>query len=643
MSRWLRTSSCAGRWKFLENEGGDFGFRPKQAREALDEYQSEAQKKANAEVANAKGLIDTARAVVGNPSTVVMAAIESVPSIGAGGVVGRGVLAAAPKVGGIVAGAMGEGVVSAGQNAEQVRQETPGGLLTPEQSGVLAASGALTGALSLVGGKAAHAMGISDINTLAAGGAGETAKKGFIKRFLEGAVSEGLLEELPQSVQEQVAQNYAQGKPLDEGVNQAAVLGLFTGGMIGGSVAGIHTMQPTQKPGPEKALADLDAAQDVDAAVAAAIDLADSYTHLAGAVTDYLTPGAMAAAAQLPEGRTALTGEAQRQALDAQAKALGTAQNAGFEAERNAALEQAGVAQELAVGTPQQGAAERYADLTPMDLKQARNRLLVMRDQAEGDPNSLVIVKHPSQPGAFAIQELPAPGTGMPAEPAPLAQTPTSVQAKIEEASLAGKEANRQLEDRQRQEMITRTMQSISDRGGVASPEEAKILREANLGRPYDRIDPGLSTTEPTLKTDDKLTRATGIQLPGQPRSTTVYGSDAQTAAEMAAQRESQATATIAPKQQAEQQANPPAQPPSMLAIADALMRAPFKRTADQKAVINAARQHYTAKEMETLQRAADNPASLSAEERIWIKGKAQSDQILPGVKRLSMVTRRTG
>ena len=619
--------------KFLENEGGDFGFRPKQAREALDEYQSEAQKKANAEVANAKGLIDTARAVVGNPSTVVMAAIESVPSIGAGGVVGRGVLAAAPKVGGIVAGAMGEGVVSAGQNAEQVRQETPGGLLTPEQSGVLAASGALTGALSLIGGKAAHAMGISDINTLAAGGAGETAKKGFIKRFLEGAVSEGLLEELPQSVQEQVAQNYAQGKPLDEGVNQAAVLGLFTGGMIGGSVAGIHTMQPTQKPGPEKALADLDAAQDVDAAVAAAIDLADSYTHLAGAVTDYLTPGAMAAAAQLPEGRTALTGEAQRQALDAQAKALDTAQNAGFEAERNAALEQAGVAQELAVGTPKQGAAERYADLTPMDLKQARNRLLIMRDQAEGDPNSLVIVKHPSQPGAFAIQELPAPGTGMPAEPAPLAQTPTSVQAKIEEASLAGKEANRRLEDRQRQEMITRTMQSISDRGGVASPEEARILREANLGRPYDRIDPGLSTTEPTLKTDDKLTRATGIQLPGQPRSTTVYGTDAQTASEMAAQREAQATTAIAPKQQAEQQANPPAQPPSMLAIADALMRAPFKRTADQKAVINAARQHYTAKEMETLQRAADNPASLSSEERIWIKGKAQSDQILSGVK----------
>ena len=619
--------------KFLENEGGDFGFRPKEAREYLDTFKSEAQKRADAEVANAKGLIDTARAVVGNPSTAVMAAIESVPSIGAGGVVGRGVLTVAPKAGGIVAGAIGEGAVSAGQNAEQVRQETPGGLLTGEQSAVLATSGAVTGALSLLGGRVAHAMGISDINTLAAGGAGETAKKGFVKRFLEGAFSEGVLEELPQSVQEQVAQNYAQGKPLDEGVNQAAVLGLFTGGMIGGTVAAAHTTQPQQKPGPEKALADLDAAQDVDAAVAAAIDLADSYNHLAGAVTDYLTPGAMAAAAQLPEGRTALSGEAQRQALDAQAKALGTAQTAGFEAERNAALEQAGVAQELAVGTPQAGAAESYADLTPMDLKQARNRLLVMRDQAEGDPQSLVIVKHPSQPGAFAIQQLPAPGTGMPAEPAPLSQTPTSAQAQIESAAMVGKEANRRLEDKQRQEMITRTMQSISDRGGVASPEEARILREANLGRPYDRVDPGLSTTEPTLTTDDKLTRATGIQLPGKPRSTTSYGSDTQAASEAAAQRESQATTTIEPKAPVEQQAAPAAQPPSMLAIADAMMRAPFKRTADQKAVLNAARQHYTSAQMETLQRAADNPASLSAEERIWIKGQAQADQILSGVK----------
>ena len=447
--------------KFLENEGGLVGFRPKQAREFLDLGKSEAQKAADAEVASAKGLIDTARAVVGNPSTIVSAAIESLPSIGAGGVAARGALAIAPRLGAVAAGALGEGVVSAGQNAEQVRQESPDGLLTGEQSGVLAASGALTSVIGLIGGKAAHALGINDINTLAAGGAGEVAKKGFVKRVLEGAFSEGVLEELPQSVQEQVAQNYAQGKPLDEGVNQAAVLGLFTGAAMGGGVSSLQSPRLPERPTPEKAMSDLEAAQDVDGAIAAAIDLADSYSNLTGAVTDYLTPGAMAAAAQVPQGRTALRGEGQRQALDAQARAIDQAQNAGFEAERTAALEQAGVAQELAVGTPKESAAANYVDLTPMDLRQAKNRLLIMRDELandlvmkgtpEGDPNRLVITPHPSQRGAFAIKTLPEPGTGVPAEPAPLAQSPNSVQAQIESAALAGKEANRRAEDAQRQ------------------------------------------------------------------------------------------------------------------------------------------------------------------------------------------------
>ena len=619
--------------KFLENEEGLIGFRPKQAREFLDLGKSEAQKAADAEVANAKGLIDTARAVVGNPSTAVMAAIESLPSIGGGGVAARGALAIAPRLGAVAAGALGEGVVSAGQNAEQVRQESPGGLLTGEQSGVLAASGALTSAIGLIGGKVAHALGINDINTLAAGGAGEVTKKGFIKRVLEGAFSEGVLEELPQSVQEQVAQNYAQGKPLDEGVNRAAVLGLFTGGLLGGSVAGIHGTRPPERPTPEKSMSDLDTAQDIDGVIAAAIDLADSYTSLTGAVTDYLTPGAMAAAAQVPAGRTALSGEGQRQALDSQARALGQAQTAGFEAERTAALEQAGVAQERAVGVPKESAAADYVDLTPMDLRQAKNRLLVLRDQAEGDPNQLVITPHPSQRGAFAIKTLPEPGTGMPADPAPLAQSPNSMQARIEAAALAGREAARRSEDAQRQDMITRTMEAINARGGVASPEEARLLREANMGRPYDRIDAGLSTTEPTLTTDQRLTRATGIQLTGQPRSTTTYGGREQDQAEAAAQREGQATYTVQPKQPVETQTGAPAEPPSFLSLADALMRAPFKRSATQKAVINAARQHYTAEQMETLQKAADNPASLSSEERIWIKGQAQSEQILSGVK----------
>ncbi|QNK66100.1 PLxRFG domain-containing protein [Variovorax sp. PAMC26660] len=58
--------------------------------------------------------------------------------------------------------------------------------------------------------------------------------KGVVRRVLEGALSEGVLEELPQSIQEQVLQNAALGKSLDEGVDQAAVLGLLSGAAMGG-------------------------------------------------------------------------------------------------------------------------------------------------------------------------------------------------------------------------------------------------------------------------------------------------------------------------------------------------------------------------------------------------------------------------
>lgn len=51
--------------------------------------------------------------------------------------------------------------------------------------------------------------------------------------MIEGAVSEGLLEELPQSVSEKVLQTYSLGTPLDEGVDRAAVLGALAGGLLG--------------------------------------------------------------------------------------------------------------------------------------------------------------------------------------------------------------------------------------------------------------------------------------------------------------------------------------------------------------------------------------------------------------------------
>lgn len=211
------------------------GFKPDEARRVLDEYYSPQQKEANKAVQQAQGVGDTITAALANPSTIIQAAIESAPSLLPAGAISRGALALAPRIGGAVAAGIGEGAISAGQTAEQVRQETPDGRLTAEQSGIAGLSGALTGVLGVVAGKVANRLGIGDVNQLVAGvkNAGPEAKKGVVRSLMEGFATEGVLQELPQSAQEQVAQNIALGKPWDEGVGNAAVMGALAGGAMG--------------------------------------------------------------------------------------------------------------------------------------------------------------------------------------------------------------------------------------------------------------------------------------------------------------------------------------------------------------------------------------------------------------------------
>lgn len=215
------------------------GFRPKEARAILDQYLSPEQQAANAAVQQADGFTGKLGAAVTNPSVIWQGAVESAPSMLAGGAVARGAMAVAPRIPGVVAAGLGEGAISAGQTAEQVRQETADGTLIGKQAVIAAGSGALTGVLSMIAGRVAQKLGIGDVDSLVAGvqTASPKVQKGVIRSVLEGAVSEGVLDELPQSVQEQVAQNMALGKPLEDGVDHAAVLGMLSGGLMGG-VAG---------------------------------------------------------------------------------------------------------------------------------------------------------------------------------------------------------------------------------------------------------------------------------------------------------------------------------------------------------------------------------------------------------------------
>lgn len=252
------------------------GFDPKRAKGMIDEYLTPEQRAANKAVQQADGIFPTLGAIAQNPSVVPHAIIESAPSMFGGGAIARGArmaggaLAAGIGEGSVAAGlariasrgaaplraAIGEGAISGGQTAEQIRQETTDGVLTPGQAFLAAGSGALTGGIARGSAGLAKKLGISDIDVALAGGStGRAGAKGMLRRGAEGFLTEGALEEMPQSAQEQVAQNLALGKPIGEGVGQAAGMGLVTGGVQGGLTAAAlpGRAAPVQQPQPAAA------------------------------------------------------------------------------------------------------------------------------------------------------------------------------------------------------------------------------------------------------------------------------------------------------------------------------------------------------------------------------------------------------
>lgn len=215
------------------------GYRPKEAKAALDEYFSPEQKAANQYVQEGDGFIDTVKRGLSRPSVIAQSVVESLPLLLPGAAAARSI-GAATKVAPYIAGAAGEGLVGAGSAAEQLRQGSEDGTISGKQTLGALASGVGAAGFGALGGKLASSaigkkLGISDIDTVLAGGASNPASAGLAKRALSGAVSEGVLEELPQSMWEQAAQNYATDKPLGEGVGQAGAMGLLAGTAMGGT------------------------------------------------------------------------------------------------------------------------------------------------------------------------------------------------------------------------------------------------------------------------------------------------------------------------------------------------------------------------------------------------------------------------
>ena len=234
--------------RFLENKDGALGFRPRETKEALASWKTEKSQEQLQEFTDTEGFGAKVNYARKNPSLIANTVVESLAPMFAGGVIGRGLGLAAKGLSPVAAGALGEGAVGAGLAAEQIRQQTEDGLLTPKQSGLAAATGVTTAGFGYAGGRLARKLGIGDVDTIIAGG-GRTANpaasvagsaaanaaknKGFLRRGAEGALTEGLLEELPQSVSETILQNEALGRSLSEGVTDAAALGLLSGAAMG--------------------------------------------------------------------------------------------------------------------------------------------------------------------------------------------------------------------------------------------------------------------------------------------------------------------------------------------------------------------------------------------------------------------------
>ena len=252
--------------KTAEFVGEKTGFRPgKWSEEAAKEYSPGYQESQRAvgqvwEDPSKTGL-DVASEYLKHPEYIAGQIAESVPSMVAGGLVGRGLMTAGrvatsaagrgvatkgagfleravgEKLASPIAAGIGEGAVQAGQAMSLSQGED-------QRKNAIAAlsSGIITAAIGAGAGRVAQKLGLETAETLMVKGFNTAIRKelslgkgvlGTVKRIAGGAVSESILQELPQSAQEAVFQNYADGKPLWEGVNRQAVEGALAGFAMG--------------------------------------------------------------------------------------------------------------------------------------------------------------------------------------------------------------------------------------------------------------------------------------------------------------------------------------------------------------------------------------------------------------------------
>ncbi|MCY0916227.1 DNA translocase FtsK [Massilia antarctica] len=271
------------------------GYDPKRTNEFLGEFLSDSQKASDEKVAQADGFVGTIAESVKNPRAIIGSIAQSAPGmLGGMGVTGAlarkvavraalatgegaaasaaslaagrtaaeataaamassaGRKAAAEAVNAagtrlIGAGALTEGAQTAGNIADRAQAEG-----REYRDYALPAVGAGLGT-ALIGLGAGKLMGDA-ATQITTGSAGAQVRGSLTGRVGKGMLSEGVLEEMPQSAQEQVFSNIAMGEQdLAKGVGNAAGTGLVTGMAMGGGMAAVqgeHAAAPTPAPAP---------------------------------------------------------------------------------------------------------------------------------------------------------------------------------------------------------------------------------------------------------------------------------------------------------------------------------------------------------------------------------------------------------
>ena len=223
------------------------------------------------------------KAILENPGASLMQVVESAPGMIAGGAIGKGV-AIASKAAPWLAGGIGEGAITAGQQMDQTADT-----VDPRRAALTSlAAGVGTGLIGAGGGRLAGKLGFDDLQTAMAGGAAGSRTK-LLPRIAGGAAMEAA-QELPQSMQETAWQNFAEGNPLGAGVIRSGVEGAMAGAVMGGG-AGLRPRARQAEPAPPSA----------DTPTVTPEDLAGANASLAGLQQSLDAYQAMPSVPLLPE------------------------------------------------------------------------------------------------------------------------------------------------------------------------------------------------------------------------------------------------------------------------------------------------------------------------------------------------------